>query len=193
MVSNLENDHRWRRLHDSPWTCPSCKAEHQGLFDLAYDKPDVWSGDAKDKEPNSSVLTSTHFLAEDFCVVSGQHYIVRCVLELTIEGANEHFGYGVWASLLKRDFEFAVKHFDLGSFEGLGPWRGRLVNTLHGYPETINLKCSVRPQSGRRRPLIELEQSDHPLAREQQHGVTLDRLLDIYAWHGHNIRPALTD
>jgi len=46
-------------------------------------------------------------------------------------------------------------------------------------------------RQGRQRLAIDPELTDHPLAIEQQHGVTPDRLLKIYTLHGHDLRPAL--
>ena len=73
----------------------------------------------------------------------------------------------------------------------MGPWFGWFSNRLKGYPETLNLKCQVRPRSGRQRPLIELEPTDHPLAVEQRDGITLDRIFEIFALNGHDLRPTL--
>jgi hypothetical protein len=46
----------------------------------------------------------------------------------------------------------------------------------------------VHPQPARQRPYIELEPTDHPLAVEQRTGITLDRLLELYALNGHDMR-----
>jgi hypothetical protein len=54
------------------------------------------------------------------------------------------------------------------------------------------MKCRVRPQNDSQRPLIELEPTDHPLSAEQQNGISLDRILDIYAENGHDMRDALS-
>jgi len=52
------------------------------------------------------------------------------------------------------------------------------------------LKCHVLPQEGRQRPLVRLEATDHPLAVEQQTGITFDRLLELYALNGHDLSAA---
>ena len=72
-------------------------------------------------------------------------------------------------------------------------WFGWFSNRLNGYPDTLNLKCQVRPRDGRQRPHIELESTEHPLALEQRNGITFDRLLEIYAANGHDLRAALSD
>jgi hypothetical protein len=40
----------------------------------------------------------------------------------------------------------------------------------------------VHPQSGRTRPWLEHEETDHPLARESREGIAFDRLLDPQIW-----------
>jgi hypothetical protein len=132
-------------------------------------------------------LSSAHFLSEDFCVLNGRYFFVRCVLQLPLVGGDgAKFGYGVWASVSMQNFGLYVDRFDGGDYEGLGPWFGRLANRLKGYPETLNMKCRVRPQSGRKRPLIELEPVDHPLVAEQRDGVSFERLGQIYSDYGHS-------
>src|SRR5581483_7738389 len=183
-ATRLADDPRWRRLQARGIDCKTCGQLHKGLFDLACARPEQWSG-GEERVPNSAALTSRHFLSEDLCVLDGEHYFVRCVLELPIIGApGERFGYGTWSTLSKSNFELFLESFDAGEQDHLGPWFGWFSNRLKGYPDTLNLRCQVLPQSGRQRPRIELESVDHPLAVEQRHGVTFDRLLEIYALNG---------
>jgi hypothetical protein len=161
---------------------------HDGIFDLACDHPEVWQG-SSEKSPNSAVLTSDNVLTEDFCITDGQHYFVRCVLELPLIGwTGGAFGFGTWSTLSKKNFDLYLETFDSGQRRGSGSWFGWFSNRLKGYPDTLNMKCQVHPREGRQRPTIELEPTDHPLAIEQRDGVTFDRLLAIYALNGHDVR-----
>ena len=190
---HLDQDPRWRRLHDRHWTCPCCGLRHGGLFDLACSNPTPWQG-SEEHWPNSQVLTSANILTEDFCDLDGEHFFVRCVLQLPIAGKPEtFFGYGAWATLSRVNFNLYLNTFDSGEQDGLGPWFGWFSNRLKGYPDTLNLKCHVQPRSGRQRPFIELEPTQHPLTIEQRDGITFDRLLEIYALNGHDLRIALLD
>ena len=190
---DLANDPRWRRLWDKPWFCSVCGETHQGLIDLACGNPAQWPG-IEDKAPNSALDLDGNFLSEDFCVLEGQYFFVRAVLELPIRGSGgQLFGLGAWATLWREDFVRYVAAFDSGEQDELGPWFGRFSNRLEGYPDTLNLKCKVHPVSGRQRPRISLEPTPHTLAVDQQSGITFDRLLEIYAINGHDIRAALTD
>lgn len=154
---------------------------------MACAKPEFWPGPAE-YAPNSVAATSTHFLSEDFCVVENQHWFVRCIMELPLVGApSATFGFGVWASLSKKNFTSYVETFDRGEQGVLGPWFGWFANRLNGYPDTLNLKCQVYPQNGGRRPWIELGAREHPLAREAREGITFERLMEIYASYGHEV------
>lgn len=190
---NLDQDPRWLRLHDHQWTCPCCGLKHGGLFDLECLKPEPWQG-SEERRPNSQVLTSANILTEDFCILDGEHFFIRCVLQLPIVGRPDtFFGYGAWATLSSTNFDLYLETFDSGEQGALGPWFGWFSNRLKGYPDTLNLRCHVQPRSGRQRPFIELEPAQHPLAIEQQNGITFDRLLEIYALNGHDLRTALSD
>lgn len=156
-------------------------------------KPEPWPGN-EDKAPNSVVLSSIHFLSEDFCVLHGEHFFVRCVLELPIIGCRgQSMGFGVWSTLSEKNFLRYVETFDSGDQDGLGPWFGWFSNRLKGFPDTFNLRCQVHPRAGRQRPWIELEPTDHPLARGQREGVTLDRVLELHAINGHDLARGLAD
>ena len=190
---SLREDPRWRRLHDASWTCSSCGVSHGGLPDLVCGKPEPWP-DGEEKVANSAVRRSEHFLSDDFCVLEGEHFFVRCVLEIPIVGGEgERFAFGVWSSLSRANFRRYVDSFDEGDQEGLGPWFGWFSNRLKGYPDTLFLRCQVHPRGGGRRPWIELDELDHPLVREQRAGMTLDRLLELHALNGHDFRESLLD
>lgn len=102
------------------------------------------------------------------------------MLRLPLIGAPEEcLGFGVWSTLSEKNFGRYIETFDSGEQEDLGPWFGWLSNRLKGYPDTLNLKCQVHPQSGRQRPWLELEPTDH-----------YERFINIYAAYGHSVGPA---
>lgn len=191
--AELANDPRWRRVHNREWTCPCCGNQYHGIPDLAFDAPDQWPGPVE-YAPNSALDMSGDFLSEDFCVLEGTHFFVRCVLELPIIGGGYVcFGFGVWSSLSRENFELYLEHFDDGEADDTQSWFGWFCNRLKGYPDTLLLKCQVHPRRGGQRPLIELEPTDHPLAVEQHDGITFDRVLDLHAVNGHDLAVALSD
>ena len=142
--------------------------------------------------PDSTARSSR--LSEDLCILGGDSFFIRCVLELPIIGSGgQSLGIGVWSSLSKPNFDLYVDTFDSGEQGGLGPWFGWFSNQLKGYPDTLNLKCRVHPRGGRERPWVELEPTEHPLAREQRDGITLDRVLELHALNGHDLARAVAD
>jgi hypothetical protein len=180
-------DPRWKQLQHRSWDCISCGQTHVGLFDLGCARPDFWR-DSEQPLSNSAISGSTHCLTEDFCIVDNEHHFVRCLLRLPLVGSpGEYFGFGVWSTLAPKNFDKYVSTFDSGDQDGLGPWFGWFSNRLKGYPDTLNLKCHVHPQPGRQRPWLELEATEHPLARESLRGITYERLLEIYAACGHAV------
>lgn len=190
---SLTQDPRWRRFIAGSWACSCCGLSYPGVFDLACGKPEYWLG-SDTASPNSALAQNDNILTEDFCVQNGEHYFVRTVLPLRIIGSQAvEFSYGVWVTLSPKNFELYAKSFDSGEQASLGPWFGWFSNRLAGYPDTLNIKTQVHPRDGGQRPWIELEPTAHPLAVEQRDGITFDRLLDIYANHGHDIRRALLD
>jgi hypothetical protein len=189
----LDRDPRWLRLHDHEWTCPCCGLKHGGLFDLVSARPAPWPG-GEEPKPNSEVLTSSNILTEDFSILDGEHFFVRCLLRLPIVTKPDvSFGFGIWATLSRANFDLYLDTFDSGEQGGLGPSFGWFSNRLNGYPDTLNLKCEVQPQAGRQRPFVRLEPTQHPLAIEQRVGITFDRVLEIYALNGHDLRTVLSD
>lgn len=183
-------DPRWKMLKEHGFQCARCDELHDGLMDLASFAPDHWPGE-ESYSANALVASSTNFLSEDFCIIEGRDYFVRCVLELPLIGSGgDRFGFGVWSTLSKKNFDTYVETFDAGATEGAGPWFGWLSNNLKTYPSTLNLKCQVHPQPRRQRPLIELESTDHPLSQEFRNGITYERLLEVFAANGHVLHPA---
>ncbi len=129
------------------------------------------------------------YLSNDICIVNGEDYFIRCVLYLPILGtSNEKLGYGVWSSVSEANFKKYRNTFNEPKQDQIAPWFGWLSNSLKGYPDSFKLKCNVFLQNDHKRPLIELQESDHPLSIEQHKGITIDRLFEIYALNGHEIK-----
>ena len=191
IMTDLNADPRWRKIHDEGFLCRSCSARHKGVFDLVADRPDVWT-DGGAPAPNSAITEASHILTEDFCIVRGTDYLIRVVLEARILGVeNARLGFGVWAHLPEMNFFTYLNTFDSGRQAEYGPWYGSLANSLPGYPPTLLMPVALMPLNGRIRPRVVLEATDHPLSVDQRDGITLDRLFDIYAAHGHDVRASL--
>jgi hypothetical protein len=154
------------------------------MFDLGADAPDHW-GAVESVEPNNALRLDGDFLSEDFCVIDGESFLVRCLFEIPVRGFERKFGYGCWSTLSRENFNLYVEGFDDGACADAGPWFGWFSNSLRGFEETLNQPCRVSPRPGRQRPVIGLEDPDHQLARAQDEGITPERLLELYAAYGH--------
>ncbi len=177
-------DPRWTIFSERGFKCSSCEKIHKGDFDLAYFRPDSWPG-AESYEPNSALRFDGDFLSEDFCVIEGKHFLLRGVLEISVHGTGgETFGYGAWSTLSKENFKKYLQEFDSGGVGGT-EWFGWFSNKLRGYPDSYALPCTVVTRPSRLRPKFVLENGDHPLVREQEAGISFDRLLEIYELHSH--------
>lgn len=172
-------NHPPRDLSGLEFVCAACGETHSGIFDLGCDAPAAYFSAGEEERARDFEKT------DDLCIWKREHFFVRCVLPIPVRGLDRYFGYGVWSSLSRENFALYRSHWDRPASDGLGPWFGWFSNTLMGYPETLNLKCRVHPQDGGWRPFLELEPGDHPLALEQRRGITVERLLEIYAANGH--------
>jgi hypothetical protein len=63
--------------------------------------------------------------------------------------------------------------------ELLEPMYGWLSTALPCYTNTVNLKALVHSRANGIRPYIEIETTDHPLAKEFRDGVTFERVQQI--------------
>jgi hypothetical protein len=177
-------DPRWTTFSERGFKCSSCEEIHKGVFDLACFRPESWPG-AESYEPNSALRLDADFLSEDFCVIEGKHFLVRGVLEISVHGTGgETFGYGAWSTLSKENFKKYLQEFDSGGVGGT-EWFGWFSNRLKGYPDSYALPCTVVTRPSRSRPKFVLENGGHPLVREQEAGISFDRLLEIYELHSH--------
>ncbi|WP_435190192.1 DUF2199 domain-containing protein [Streptomyces sp. bgisy126] len=121
-------------------------------------------------------------LSSDQCVVLGQHYFVKGLIEIPVIDSDEVFSWGVWVSLSRENFSRAADLWDRPGREAEQPYFGWLTTDLPVYsPTTLNLKTHVHTRPVGERPSVELERTDHPLAVEQRTGITLDRVQEIAA------------
>lgn len=118
-------------------------------------------------------------LSSDQCIIDKQYFFIVGNLELPIIGSDEKFSWDVWISLSQTNFERVSELWEQLGRESEPPYFGWLSTSLPGYPNTVNLKTLAHTRQVGFRPYIELEPSDHPLAIEQQEGITWDRVQEI--------------
>jgi hypothetical protein len=171
-------------LNSAEWKCSQCDLLHRGMFDLAPNAPEPWDGSPQ-HAPNSALTLDGDFLSDDFCVMDGTYFMVRCVLEIPVHGLDQKFGFGCWGSLSRANFEAYVTHFDDGDYRSAGPWTSWLCNRFCDYIGPDPEACLMFPQLNRQRPVLKLQNEDHPLARAQQEGVSPEKVFEFYRHYGH--------
>ena len=163
------------------FVCPICNRWHEGLpLDYAYDAPSYWSGELKSDHRS--------FLNADFCVIKNEYFFVRSVIEIPILGSAEPFRWGVWSSLSKQNFDRVVGLWTDPKLLDEPPYFSWLSNSIYAYPETLNLKTMMRSRTVNDRPVLQLDESDHPLALDQRNGITSQRIREIAAKALHQRR-----
>jgi hypothetical protein len=155
--------------------CTICKQFHSELpISYGCDEPASYNSLPLEDRPTRAVLTPSQ------CIIDNQKYFIRGLVEIPILGLSEPFLWGVWASVWKKDFEETDKHWHIQGREKLiGPYKGRLNNSLSEYPDTLNLKCTIQVGPVGERPLFYIDEADHPLAIEQRQGISLERVQQI--------------
>ncbi|ACL55945.1 DUF2199 domain-containing protein [Methylobacterium nodulans] len=157
------------------WTCACCGEQYSTLpLDFAADAPDYWYG-LSAEERTSGVLTA------DLCTIAGEYHFIRGCLELPIHGRSERLVFGVWVSFSEASMRRAAELWDAEVIEDEPPRFGWLSTNVRPYPRSLELKAAVHFRAGGLRPLVELEPSDHPLAREQREGISMNRVQEIVA------------
>lgn len=164
------------------WRCSVCGEEHEGLpLDWAHDKPAYWDGPRDEYD----------FLDDDLCSWTDdggtRQYFIRGLLHIPVHELADSLRYGVWSSLSETSFGRVVELWNEPARTEEPPYFGWLSNSLPGYPETLNLKLDVITDALELRPRFVLQDDDHPLVREQQQGITVDRILDLFGPQLHEI------
>jgi hypothetical protein len=151
--------------------CKDCNEDHEGLPDLGMDHPDPYLAVPEAEREDRTTYTLDRCTVED---EDGTHFFIRGVIYIPVHGQEEPFGVGVWVSQSEKNYE---RYLD---DEEMEPTFGWLVNRIGFYDEdTSLLKTRVHFSGEGKRPTIELEPTDHPLAVDQRNGITLERAWKI--------------
>jgi hypothetical protein len=125
-------------------------------------------------------------LTSDVCMVDEEHFYIVGNVDIPVIGSDETFSWDVWVSLSKASMQRVMELWETPGRESEPPYFGRFGTELPGYPQTLSLKTHVHTRKVGRRPFIELEPTDHPLAVEQRTGITWERVQQIAEQVMHN-------
>jgi hypothetical protein len=167
--------------------CTKCGAEHD-TEEISFGAPAPLQWNLL-----SAAERERSELGEEQCIIESQEgtsYYLRACLEIPIQDTERGFTWGVWCSLSEKNFAEIAAHWDDPQRESIGPHFGWLCTAVPLYPDTAFLKTTVHQRAPGFRPLVELEGtgyrpltelegSAHPLAIDQQQGISAARLQEI--------------
>jgi hypothetical protein len=152
------------------YVCTHCGNYHAELpRSASFEAPIQWTEAATGESRPGTYLDS------EVCSIEGKDFFIKGNIEIPIQNSSEKFVWTVWVSLSKENFERAIDLWDEPRRVEEAAHFGWLSNRIPGYPDTVNLKTNVHTRAIGIRPCIELEPTDHALAIEQRHGITLAR------------------
>lgn len=155
------------------YTCGTCGAVHDTLpMSFGPHAPYPWF-DVPESERADRCL-----LDDDLCAID-EHRFVRGRIEIPVSDGSEPFVWLAWVSLSAVNFERTVDLWEQAGRECEPPYFGWLMTALPYTPSTLGLKTHVQTRPIGKRPSIELERTDHPLAIEQRDGITMARVREI--------------
>jgi hypothetical protein len=118
-------------------------------------------------------------LSEDDCIIDGEHFFLKGLLEIPIQGAGQPFTWGVWVSVSEKSYLRFAELFE-DPLRETGEWFfGWLCSSIPGYPDTHLLKTNLHVREFPIRPFVELEPTDDPIAIDQRNGISRDRAVHM--------------
>ncbi len=160
--------------------CTSCSKIHEGIPTFGWNYP-VHYMQIPEYERESRAL-----LGSDDCVIDEKYFYIRGCLEIPVHGESEPFVWGVWVSLSKDNFMEWVRYFGKERRSHIGPYFAWLSSDIWVYEESpLNLKTTVYIRDDCIRPYIEIQESEHPLYKEQSAGISVERVAELYEMMVH--------
>jgi hypothetical protein len=158
------------------YICGTCGKYHAELpMDFAADTPNAYLAIPAEERKARCFLTS------DVCVIDAKEFFIRGCLEIPVTDGPRPFVWGVWVSLSEKSFKRVLELWDYDGREQEPPYFGWLCTRLPLYADTALLKTHVHLRPMNKRPFIELQPTDHPLAVEQRRGIKMARVREIAA------------
>ena len=118
---------------------------------------------------------------DDLCTLDGRRYFIRCYLPIPFTHKADHFAWGVWVEVSKKDHDAYMAHFGDAARAGR-VFPGRLANRLPAYrSNTLGLTVNVETASDERPSVRMPSTSRHALAQEQRRGISAERHHDLVA------------
>ena len=126
--------------------------------------------------PESEFLRRVELTA-DQCVIDGATFFVRGHVQIPIHDFSEPLAFSVWSSLSEKSFRHMCERWTSPLRAADSAYFGWLSTPIAIYPNTVHLPLSVQSREPGFTPTFTVTCADHPLAIDQERGITIAR------WH----------
>ncbi|MEO5882014.1 MAG: DUF2199 domain-containing protein [Caldimonas sp.] len=158
----------------SGFVCRTCGAFHEDMPRLlTVAAPAAWEALAEKERTPRAVLTA------DQCVIDDAFFFILGRLELPVLDGGEPFTWMTWVSVSEGNFLRASELWQTRGRETEPPCFAWVQSSLPYPVPTLNLKADLLTQPLGQRPRVMLQAADHPLYREQQSGISPERVQEI--------------
>jgi hypothetical protein len=114
----------------------------------------------------------------DLCDMDDKRFFVRGLIPLTIQEKERPYCISAWAEVSWPSFQTILKNWGDPNQANCDPIPGLLANTVPPHDGTVGLKLNVRFTGAEVLPTFDLTACDHPLALEQEHGISAHRAIE---------------
>jgi hypothetical protein len=153
------------------WKCRHCGQAHDDMpvcFGIEAPWRALVSGE---------VFHSRVELSDSWCVVGDEHFFVRGHIEIPIINHATPLTFSVWSSLSEENFNRRQDRWNDPDRGDDPPNFGWLCSPIRPYDPVLHLPLLVQDREPGMVPLFTVTQIDHPLAIDQNNGIT------IAQWH----------
>jgi len=165
--------------------CACCDEMIEGVPTFGWNFPIAYL-DVPEEKRNEVYLTEDLCAIENLCVIGDEHFFIKGCIDIPVIGHDDSFMWGVWVKVSEDDFYEYQDLLGVEKRSGHGPYSGYLSAYIDLYPPIENLKVIMHIRDNGTRPYIEIKAKEHPLTIEQQNGITLVRVGEIYASKAHS-------
>jgi hypothetical protein len=153
------------------WTCSCCRKQHDELPTRWHCGPPLSYAALPPDEAAARVEMN-----DDMCIIDDALFFVRGELKIPVVGSTEDLIFSVWVSLSEQSMNVMVETWNDPDRADRRPFFGWLNSRIDEFGDTVNLPTDVVVRPPGVVPLIVVTDHEHPIAKAQEAGVTLDRV-----------------
>jgi hypothetical protein len=158
----------------SGFHCATCGDYHAELpLVLGNPAPAAWEALSPEDRTEYCGLSS------DQCVIKGEQFFILGRLEIPITDGDEQFTWLCWVSVSEKHFDRACELWQQEGRETEPSYVARVQSALPYPGGTLDLEANLVTRPLGQRPLVILQQSNHPLYVEQSQGRSMARVRQI--------------